>query len=121
MYWSLEETAGNRPDRKVGKGVVSAMSAEGATLVVPRSQRSLYFSLLSRPDGRACSLSVLRTSIRIGFNLPGAKSMRHYAVLPRSGEYQLLNSIFGPAVSGFETVSPTAIQTKSVLRWLKEK
>jgi hypothetical protein len=52
----------NRPDRQAGKGFVNEMSTEGAAQQrVARLQRSSNPLDLSRPDGRAYYLSVLRT------------------------------------------------------------
>jgi hypothetical protein len=52
----------NRPGRQAGKGFVNEMSTEGAAQqCVPRLQRSSNPLNLSRPDGRAYYLSVLRT------------------------------------------------------------
>ena len=93
---SLEEAIESRPDRPVGIGILLYMSAEGATPVVPRLRCSFYFILLSRPDGRAYSLPVLRTStppvphsyIKKNSALGGTaalrgKTVRHQASLPR--------------------------------------
>lgn len=76
IRWSLEAAAGNGLDRKVGRGVVFAMSAEGATLLVPRLRRSFYFPLLSRPYGRAYFLPVLRTFKRFRFGASPKKKPR---------------------------------------------
>jgi hypothetical protein len=52
----------NRPGRQAGKGFVKEMSAEGAAQqLVSRLQRSFNPPNLSRPDGRAYSIAVLRT------------------------------------------------------------
>jgi hypothetical protein len=52
----------NRPGRQAGKGCVNEMSTEGAAQQrVSRLQRSSNPLNLSRPDGRAYSLAVLRT------------------------------------------------------------
>ena len=56
----------DRPGRQAGNGFASEMSTEGAVHQrVSRLQRSFHSSNLSRPDGRAYSLAVLRTLSRV--------------------------------------------------------
>jgi hypothetical protein len=57
-----EGSVNNKPGRKPGIEFVHEISAEGAaTRLLPRFQRSLDRLHISRPDGRAYSLPILRT------------------------------------------------------------
>jgi hypothetical protein len=60
--WRPERLTVNRPGRQAGKRFVAEMSAEDAAhTAVPHLRRSSETPQLSRPDGRAYSLPVLRT------------------------------------------------------------
>jgi hypothetical protein len=103
----------NRPGRQAGSGYVNEISAEGATLQrVSRLQRSSNPLNPSRPDGRAYSIAVLRTSYPFAFRRRPLESRRHI-----SREFLFLSCARrGDGDRGFDQIRFTLIQSAEPVR-----